>query len=75
MSNAQNKVDKYRNLRLGGIIGATAGAAVAGLGVALWVMAPPDPEANERDDLLAGTLVPALSAGPNGGALWLRGSF
>jgi hypothetical protein len=75
MSNAQNKVDKYRNLRLGGIIGATAGAAVAGLGVALWVMAPADPEASERDDLLAGTLVPAVSAGPNGGALWLRGSF
>jgi hypothetical protein len=74
LSAAQGEVDKYRNLRLGGIIGAGAGAALAGLGVVLLLTAP-DAGRDDRDDLLAGTLVPALSAGPDGASLWLRGRF
>ena len=75
LGNAQDQVDKYRNLRLGGIIGAAAGAALAGVGVTLLLMAPAEPESDERGDLLAGTLVPVLSAGPDGASLWLRGQF
>jgi hypothetical protein len=75
MADAQGQVDKYKNLRLGGIIGTAAGAALAGVGATLLLMAPADPGRAERDDILAGSLVPVLSAGPDGASLWLRGQF
>jgi len=74
MADAQNKVDTYRNLRLGGILGTVGGAALVGVGVALLFMAP-DTGSDERDDHIAGTLVPTISAGPDGASLWLRGRF
>ncbi len=75
MRDAQSPVDKYRNLRLGGIIGAAAGAALVGVGVTLLLTAPADPGRDDRDDIFAGSLVPMLSAGPDGASLWLRGEF
>ena len=74
MSSAQGEVDKYRNLRLGGIIGASAGAALLGVGVAILLMAPATAN-DDRDELFAGSLMPVLSAGPDGASLWLRGKF
>jgi hypothetical protein len=74
MGDAQSKVDKYRNLRLDFILGTVGGAALMGVGVALLLMAP-DTGSDERDDHLAGTLVPAISAGPDGASFWLRGRF
>ena len=74
MASAQDKVDKYKNLRLGGIIGTAAGAALVGVGVTLLLTAPANPGRDDREDL-AGSLVPVLSAGPDGASLWLRGQF
>jgi hypothetical protein len=78
LADAQGEIDKYRNLRLGGIIGAAAGTALAGVGLTLLLMAPAEPgrdDHDDRDDLFAGSLVPVLSAGPDGASLWLRGQF
>jgi hypothetical protein len=75
MLDAQGQVDKYRNLRLGGIIGAATGAALVGVGVTLLLTAPADAEREDSEGTFAGSLVPALSAGPNGASLWLRGQF
>jgi len=78
MADAQGQVDKYHNLRLGGIIGAAAGTALIGVGIALLLTAPTEPGQDDRvdhDDLFAGTLVPVLSAGPDGASLLLRGRF
>jgi hypothetical protein len=74
MADAQDKVDKYRNLRLGGIVGSVAGAALVGVGVTMLLMAP-TPVPDDHDDHRASTLVPAISAGPDGASLWLRGQF
>ena len=73
-ADAQGEVDKYRSLRLDGIIGSIAGAALVGVGVTLLLMAP-NPGPDDHDDHLAGTLVPAISADPHGASLWLRGQF
>jgi hypothetical protein len=75
MADAQGKVDQYRNLRLGGIIGGIAGAALVGVGVTLLLVAPGDRGHDDRDDTFAGSLVPVLSASPDGASLWLRGQF
>jgi hypothetical protein len=75
MADAQGEVDKYRNWRLGGIIGTATGAALVGVGVTLLIMAPADPGRDDRDESFAGSLVPVLSAGPDGASLWLRGQF
>lgn len=74
MADAQGDVDQYRNLRLGGVIGAAAGAALLGVGVVL-LLTSPDPGRYDREETFAGTLVPVLSAGPDGASLWLRGRF
>jgi hypothetical protein len=75
LADAQGEVDKYHNLRLGGIIGAAVGAALVGVGVTLLLTAPADPEHDHHDDTFAGSLVPMLSAGPDGASLGLRGQF
>jgi tetratricopeptide (TPR) repeat protein len=71
---AQSDVDKYTNVRLGGIIGAAAGAAIIGTGVVLWLVGP-DPGIYDRPNAYASTLVPVLAAGPDGASLMLRGRF
>jgi hypothetical protein len=73
-SNAQSDVDKYSNLRLGGIIGTVGGAALIGVGVTLFILGR-DSGRDEHDDSFVGTLVPAFSAGPDGANLVLRGQF
>lgn len=74
MSSAQSDVDRYRNLRTLGIIGAVGGAALLGVGVTLWMVGP-DPSRYDHEESMAGTLVPVLAASPDGASLWLRGSF
>jgi len=74
MASAQGEVDKYKNLRTTGIIGAATGAALLGVGVALLITSP-DPGLYDHGDQFAGVLVPVLSAGPDGATLWLRGRF
>jgi hypothetical protein len=74
VAKAQGDVDKYRNLRLGGIVGAATGAALMGVGATLLFVAP-DPGPYDHEETLGGSLVPVLSAGPDGASLWLRGRF
>jgi hypothetical protein len=74
LSGARSDVDRYRNLRTGGIIGAVGGAALLSVGVTLWLVGP-DPLRYDHDDTMAGTLVPVLVASPDGASLGLRGRF
>ena len=71
MTSAQNDVDKYRNLRLVGIIGTSAGVALVGVGIVLRLThpAPAEKDAEEAQ------LEPVFSAGPYGATLGLRGRF
>jgi hypothetical protein len=71
LSKAQNDVDKYKNLRTYGMVGAGVGAAVIATGVVLWLIAP-DANPHDREEA---RLLPVISAGPDGASLWLRGSF
>lgn len=78
LSAAQSDVDKYRNLRTGGIIGAGAGVALIATGVVLWLIAPdarPRAPEEPQPEPEVSTLLPVLSASPDGASLWLRGSF
>jgi hypothetical protein len=74
MTNALDDVDRYRNLRTAGIIGAVGGAALIGTGVALWLLGP-DPDRYEKGDALASRLIPVLVASPNSASLSLQGRF
>jgi hypothetical protein len=71
---AQDDVDKYRDLRLAGIIGASAGVALVGVGVVLRMMRPA-PIDKGPDEALLGPLEPTLYASPTGATLGLRGRF
>lgn len=72
---AQNEVDKYSSMRLGGIVGAVAGAAIVGVGVTLLILEPETPRQDAPKKTVASSLVPAFSAGPDGASVWLRGRF
>jgi hypothetical protein len=72
LADKQGKVDTYSAARLLGIVGTATGVALAGVGVALLLMTPAEPD---RDRSLASTLVPIVSADPNGASLSLRGQF
>jgi hypothetical protein len=72
LADKQGKVDTYSAARLWGIVGTATGVALAGVGVALLLMVPAEPD---RDRSLASTLVPIFSADPNGASLSLRGQF
>ncbi|MBN2575515.1 MAG: PEGA domain-containing protein [Deltaproteobacteria bacterium] len=74
MDDAVGDVNFYKNWRLGGIIGAAAGAAVLGTGIVLLVTGP-DPGLYDREETLAGSLMPVFVAAPGGGSLLLRGRF
>lgn len=74
MAGAQSDVDKYRNLRLGGIIGASAGVALVGVGVVLW-LTHPAAEEKASEEALLGPLEPVFFADPTGATMGLRGRF
>jgi len=75
LADKQGKVDTYSSVRLWGIVGTATGAALVGVGVALLIMAPADSDRDNHDRSLARTLVPVLSADPNGASLLLSGRF
>jgi hypothetical protein len=79
LTSRQDDVDNYRSLRLGGIIGTVAGAAIMGVGVTLLILSPEssrsDKPSDKPKDTLVGSLVPTFSAGPDGASFWLRGRF
>lgn len=77
MSEAQNRVDKYSNLRLGGIIGTVSGVAIVGAGIALLYMGPDSEEEPRREhkEAFVDDLLPVLSATPDGATLSLRARF
>ena len=77
--NAQNDISKYRDLRIAGIIGAAAGAAVAVVGLTLLIISP-NPTRYDRpgEETLASQsprLLPVVVAGPDGASVLLSGSF
>jgi hypothetical protein len=74
---AQNRVDKYSNLRLGGIIGTVGGVAIAGAGIALLYMGPDSEEEPRREhkEAFVDELLPVLAATPDGATLSLRARF
>jgi hypothetical protein len=77
MASAQDDVDKYKSLRLGGIIGASAGVVLVGVGVALWLTHPaaaPGDKAPE-DEAMLGPFMPVVFADPTGATFGLRGRF
>jgi hypothetical protein len=74
LNSAQAEVDKYKNLRLGGGLGTGLGVVLMGVGVTLLIIAPDTP-ADGKATSMAGTLVPILSAGPEGASFGLRGRF
>jgi len=76
LANAQSDVTKYRNLRTGGIVGASVGVAAITVGVILLVRSP-DPGHYDRFNpkSFASTLMPVFSGGPDGASLGLLGRF
>jgi len=74
MTDAQGKVDQYRNARLGGYIGIGVGAALVATGIVL-LLTEPNPDKGDAEKTLVGSLQPVLSAGPEGASLWLSGRF
>jgi hypothetical protein len=73
LASAQNDVDKYRNLRLAGIIGASAGVALVGVGIVLRLVRPAPIDKDPEVSL--GQLEPTFSVGPTGATLGLLGRF
>jgi len=80
ISDAQNSLDNYRNLRLGGIIGAGVGVALVGVaagalfGALCW---SPDSTRYDRQEtqFLSVRFVPSLSVSNDGAGLSLLGRF
>lgn len=70
LADANSDVNKYRDVRLTGIVVAASGAALLGAGVVLWLVAPSPGQAS--DDL---SYVPSIAAQPNGATLVWSGRF
>jgi hypothetical protein len=68
---AQADVDKYGNLRLGGIIGVVGGAAIIGVGTWLLVTGP----SADAEEPVESAWIPTFAAGPTGATFGLRGRF
>jgi hypothetical protein len=76
LANAHSDVTKYRNLRTGGIVGASVGVAAIAVGV-IFLVRSPDPGRYDRFNpkSFASTLMPVFSGGPDGASLGLLGRF
>ena len=77
LTDAQNSLSNYRNLRTGGIVGAGVGVALIGVSVALFALGP-DPgryDRPESETLSLQTLLPMVSVGQNSASLTLAGRF
>jgi hypothetical protein len=77
MASAQNDVDQYKAMRLWGIVGASAGVVLVGVGVALRLTHPAAPTAEKapEDEAFLGRLQPVFVAGPTGATFGLQGRF
>jgi hypothetical protein len=81
MASAQDDVDQYKALRLWGIVGASAGVVLVGVGVALWLTQPTkaaeekSSEEKSSEEAFLGPIVPVFFADPTGASLGLRGRF
>ena len=77
LTDAQNSLSNYRNLRTGGFVGAGVGVALIGVGVALFALGP-DPgryDRPESESLSLRNLLPVVSVGQNSTSLTLAGRF
>jgi hypothetical protein len=77
LTSAQDSLSNYRNLRTGGFIGAGVGAALIGVGVALFALGP-DPSRYDRPEsetLSLRNLLPIVTVGQNSAGLTLAGRF
>jgi hypothetical protein len=77
LSDAQNTLSGYRNMRTGGLVGAGVGVALIGVGVALFALGP-DPGRYDRPEseaLSLRNLLPVVSVGQNSASLTLAGRF
>jgi hypothetical protein len=77
LANAQNSLSNYHDLRTGGIVGASVGVALIGVGVALFALGP-DPgryDRPESDTLSLRSLLPVVTVGQNSTSLTLTGRF
>jgi hypothetical protein len=76
MASAQDDADRYRSLRLAGIIGASAGVVLVGVGIALRLTSPaPAEKEKEPEEARLGRFEPLFFAGPGGATVGLRGRF
>ena len=77
LTDAQDNLTKYHNLRTGGFVGAGVGVALIGLGVALFALGP-DPNRYDRPEaetLSLQNLVPLVTVGQDTASLTLGGHF
>lgn len=76
ISDAQNSLDNYRNLRLAGIIGAGVGVALVGVAAALFVWSPDSTRYDRQEtQFLSVRFVPSLSVSNDGAGLSVLGRF
>ena len=77
LTDAQNSLSNYRNLRTGGFVGAGVGVALIGVGVALFALGP-DPgryDRPESETLSLRSLMPVVTVGQGSTSLTLAGRF
>ncbi len=77
LSDAENSLSNYRNLRTGGFVGAGVGVALIGVGVALFALGPDSGRYDrpESETVAWRTIVPVVELVPGGGRLTLAGRF
>ena len=77
LTDAQNSLSNYRNLRTGSLVGAGVGVALIGVGVALFALGP-DPNRYDRPEsetLSLQNLLPIVTVGQSSASLTLAGRF
>jgi hypothetical protein len=77
LSDAQNSLSNYRNLRTGGLVGAGVGVALIGVGVALFALGP-EPgryDRPESETLSLRKILPVVTLGQSSASLTLASRF